>query len=59
VSELGPRFVSPPSLPPDFPIILKERVADSRQINTRKVERDIYDGDPGLDKKGLWERAKL
>ncbi|KAI6785663.1 Cytochrome b2-like protein [Emericellopsis cladophorae] len=28
-------------------------------INTRKVERDIYDGEPGLDKQGLWERAKL
>ena len=58
VSELGPRFVSPPS-PQIYPMIPKERVADSGQINTRKVERDIYDGDPGLDKKGLWERAKL
>jgi hypothetical protein len=29
------------------------------QINTRRVERDIYDGDPGLDKRGLWERSKL
>ncbi|KAL2212441.1 FMN-dependent dehydrogenase [Sarocladium strictum] len=28
-------------------------------INTRRVERDIYDGEPGLDKRGLWERAKL
>ncbi|KAI9903074.1 hypothetical protein N3K66_002426 [Trichothecium roseum] len=28
-------------------------------INSRKVERDIYDGEPGLDKRGLWEKAKL
>ncbi|KAL3962086.1 hypothetical protein ACCO45_003609 [Purpureocillium lilacinum] len=30
-----------------------------RFINTRRVERDIYDGDPGLDKRGLWTKAKL
>ena len=30
------------------------------QINTRIVERDIYDGDSGLDKSGLWTaKAKL
>ena len=30
-----------------------------RQINSRMVERDIYDGDPGLDRSGLWTKAKL
>lgn len=28
-----------------------------RFINSRAVERDIYDGEPGLDKNGLWEKA--
>ncbi|KJZ73529.1 hypothetical protein HIM_07085 [Hirsutella minnesotensis 3608] len=28
-------------------------------VNSRRVERDIYDGDPGLDKRGLWARSKL
>jgi isopentenyl diphosphate isomerase/L-lactate dehydrogenase-like FMN-dependent dehydrogenase len=32
----------------------------SPQINTRMVERDIYDGDAGLDTDGLWSpKAKL
>ncbi|EAQ89381.1 hypothetical protein CHGG_06000 [Chaetomium globosum CBS 148.51] len=33
----------------------------SRFINTRAVERDIFDGDAGLDRSGLWtsSRAKL
>ncbi|CAM1506756.1 Fc.00g063970.m01.CDS01 [Cosmosporella sp. VM-42] len=30
-----------------------------KYINPRRVERDIYDGDPGLDRHGLWSRAKL
>lgn len=30
------------------------------QINTRMVERDIYDGDAGLDTDGLWaKKSKL
>lgn len=32
------------------------------QINTRVVERDIYDGESGLDRQGLWSslaRSKL
>lgn len=30
------------------------------QINSRMVERDIFDGGSGLDKNGLWvPRAKL
>ncbi|QPG99722.1 hypothetical protein C2857_002408 [Epichloe festucae Fl1] len=28
-------------------------------INSRRVERDIYNGDAGLDKRGLWTRSKL
>ncbi|KAM0332284.1 hypothetical protein ACHAQA_002560 [Verticillium albo-atrum] len=30
-----------------------------RFINSRAVERDIYDGDAGLDKGGLWTKSKL
>ncbi|TPX15635.1 uncharacterized protein E0L32_004333 [Thyridium curvatum] len=30
-----------------------------RFINTRMVERDIYDGDAGLDKPSLWTKAKI
>ncbi|KAL2757517.1 hypothetical protein ACRALDRAFT_2039930 [Sodiomyces alcalophilus JCM 7366] len=30
-----------------------------RFINTRMVEKEIFDGDPGLDKGGLWTPAKL
>ncbi|KAF4123360.1 Conserved region in glutamate synthase [Geosmithia morbida] len=28
-------------------------------INSRRVERDIYDGEPGLDKGLLWTKSKL
>ncbi|KAH7328685.1 FMN-dependent dehydrogenase-domain-containing protein [Stachybotrys elegans] len=28
-------------------------------INARRVERDIYDGEPGLGQKGLWQKSKL
>ncbi|KAI0136667.1 FMN-dependent dehydrogenase [Xylariales sp. AK1849] len=30
-----------------------------QHINTRMVERDIYDGDAGLDTDGLWAKSKL
>ncbi|KAH7375960.1 FMN-dependent dehydrogenase [Plectosphaerella cucumerina] len=30
-----------------------------RFINSRAVEHDIYDGESGLDKQGLWTKAKL
>ncbi|KAH8737036.1 FMN-dependent dehydrogenase-domain-containing protein [Ilyonectria robusta] len=30
-----------------------------RLINARSVERDIYDGDPGLERRGLWSKSKL
>jgi hypothetical protein len=30
-----------------------------KQINSRAVERDIYDGNPGLEKLGLWVKANL
>ncbi|KAI5923326.1 FMN-dependent dehydrogenase-domain-containing protein [Camillea tinctor] len=29
-----------------------------RHINTRRVERDIFDGGAGLDSNGLWDRVK-
>lgn len=76
VSELGPKFVSFPILRPHVPrpwasgrtpclgfllAITTDKVTPS-QINTRRVERDIYDGEPGLDKRGLWAgltKAKL
>lgn len=29
------------------------------QINTRMVERDIYDGPSGLDTSKLWSKSKL
>jgi hypothetical protein len=30
-----------------------------RFVNARQVERDIYDGDSGLDRQGLWTKSKL
>lgn len=29
-----------------------------RFVNTRMLERDIYDGDAGLDRTGLWTASK-
>jgi hypothetical protein len=58
LSELGPRFVS---VHPIFASLLFPKLTTSPQINTRAVERDIFDGDAGLDRTGLWtsSRAKL
>jgi len=38
-----------------------EKVSDlgMKHINTRAVERDIYDGNAGLEKLGLWVKANL
>ncbi|CZT47961.1 related to L-lactate dehydrogenase [Rhynchosporium secalis] len=38
-----------------------ERISDlgRKHINSRAVERDIYDGDAGLEKLGLWVKANL
>ncbi|XMA20585.1 hypothetical protein WAI453_013376 [Rhynchosporium graminicola] len=38
-----------------------ERISDlgQKHINSRAVERDIYDGDAGLEKLGLWVKANL
>ena len=56
ISELGPRFVS-------ASFLVRLTGADMcvrTQINSRMVERDIFDGAAGLDKAGLWiARAKL
>lgn len=30
-----------------------------KHINSRAVERDIYDGRAGLDKLGFWVQARL
>ena len=55
VSELGPRFVSA-----SFPLRFVALTCGRTQINSRMVERDIFDGGAGLDKAGLWTaRAKL
>lgn len=60
VSELGPRFVSEQQQGSDNGVARPGTNGEEpQQINTRRVERDIYDGAPGLDKKGLWQRAKL
>lgn len=53
VSELGPRHVSLPSA------FLQLLCLTNVQINSRAVERDIYDGDAGLQKLGLWVKAHL
>lgn len=52
VGELGPKHVSHP---------LSKFVAETHcfQINSRAVERDIYDGHAGLEKLGLWVKANL
>ena len=52
VSDLGLRQVSYPW--PKFGV-----EAHYFQINSRAVERDIYDGNPGLEKLGLWVKANL
>lgn len=38
-----------------------EKVSDlgPKYINSRVVERDIYDGAAGLEKLGLWVKAHL
>lgn len=52
VSELSPKHVSNPR---------RETIAHVyfSQINSRAVERDIYDGQAGLEKLGLWFKANL
>ena len=57
VSELGPKFVS--TVRPVRPLRTRTYTIYD-QINSRMVERDIFDGGSGLDRDGLWEaRAKL
>jgi len=52
VSDLGPKFVSSFSFS-------KKAITHTPQINSRAVERDVYDGNPGLEKLGLWVQARL
>lgn len=54
ISELGPQHVRISHPPSRFSHGLTRM-----QINTRAVERDIYDGSARLDKLGLWEKARL
>lgn len=58
IDELGPRFVchSVFLLLRAF-LLFVLALTNLPQINSRAVERDIYDGEPGLDKNGLWEKA--
>lgn len=42
-----------------FPLHLRGSMLIVPQVNTRMLERDIYDGEPNLDKQGLWEKAAL
>lgn len=53
VSELGPKHVSHIMLRPAVSYLMKA------QVNSRAVERDIFDGDAGLEKIGLWVKANL
>lgn len=54
VSELGPRCVSNTSC-----CVPLGDAYSKTQINSRAVERDIYDGEAGLEKPGLWFKANL
>lgn len=53
VNDLGPRFVSLNQL---YQCCLQCHTDICYQVNTRMVERDIYDGEPNLDRSGLWEK---
>lgn len=60
VDELGPHFVSLLYGHHDPHVfVLGRMVLTSSQVNTRMLERDIYDGEPNLNKTGLWEKAAL
>lgn len=55
VADLGPRFVS---LLGSYEWARGEESLTLWQINSRIVERDIYDGDAGLDRQGLWQKPE-
>jgi len=56
VDQLGPQHVST-----DFVVLRGGRRQSLilSQINSRAVERDVFDGPAGLEKLGLWVQAKL
>jgi len=54
VSELGAKHVSH-----NLPTFILIDTLTHYQINSRAVERDIYDGHAGLEKLGLWVKANL
>lgn len=57
IQELGPRFVRLLSYTHD--LTSEALLTILHQVNSRTVERDIYDGEPNLDKSGLWEKFGL
>ena len=64
VSDLGPRHVSELHIPTNPPAAPYSRaphlviLINNSQINSRMVERDIFDGGSGLDTFGLWEKVR-
>jgi hypothetical protein len=54
VSELGPKHVCH-----SLPTFILIHALTYYQVNSRAVERDIYDGHAGLEKLGLWVKANL
>ena len=61
VDQLGPQHVSLSFSGHDDRDFLSSRFADFalQQVNTRAVERDIYDGPTGFSKVGMWVSSKL
>ena len=53
IEDLGPKHVS------DDLTMLLPCILIYFQINSRMVERDIYDGPAGFEKFGLWVKARL
>lgn len=56
-SELGPRYVSATPAT-SYRLVPVGLTRVPLQINTRKVERDIFDGDANLETFGLWEKVR-
>lgn len=59
VGELGPRFVSASAAQAPGAVERCGLLLTCLKINTRMVERDIYDGPSGLEKPKLWSKPKL
>lgn len=59
ISELGPQFVGLLALYQTLYFRGQAKFLTIRQVNARTVERDIYDGEPNLDRSGLWEKPAV